>query len=37
MIQTKISQDIAKFIVDTWGGTIYDEKTGKGLLRNIKH
>ncbi len=35
MIQTKTSQDIAKFIVDTWRGTIYDEKTGKGLLRNI--
>lgn len=35
MIQTKVSQEIAKFIVENWKDTIYDEKTGKGLLRNI--
>ena len=34
-IQTKLSQEIAKFVVDTWEYTIYDEKTQKGLLRNI--
>ncbi len=35
LIQTKESQEIAKFIVQNWSDTIYDEKTGKGLLRNI--
>lgn len=35
MIQTDISQKIAKFICDNWKDTIYDESTGKGLLRNI--
>ena len=35
MIQTEISQQIAKFIVENWNDTIYDEKTNKGLLRNI--
>ena len=34
-IQTKRSQEIAKFIVENWKDTIYDENTGKGLLRNI--
>lgn len=34
-IQTKISQEIAKFIVKNWKYSIYDEKTGQGLLRNI--
>lgn len=34
-IQTKISQEIAKYIVENWDDSIYDEKTGKGLLRNI--
>lgn len=34
-IQTKISQEIAKYILENWKDTIYDEKTGKGLLRNI--
>lgn len=34
-IQSKISQDIAKFIIDNWKGTIYNELTGNGLLRNI--
>ena len=34
-IQTKLSQEIAKFVVDNWEYTIYDEKTQKGLLRNI--
>lgn len=35
LLQTKISQDIAKYIVSTWKNSIYNEKTGKGLLRNI--
>lgn len=35
MIQTKISQEIAKYIVSNWNDTIYDEFAGKGLLRNI--
>lgn len=35
MIQTEISQEIAKYIVENWKDTIYDEKTKKGLLRNI--
>ena len=35
MIQTEISQEIAKYIVEYWKDTIYDEKTKKGLLRNI--
>ena len=35
MIQTEISQEIAKYIVENWNDTIYDEKTKKGLLRNI--
>ena len=34
-IQTKISQEIAKYILNNWEGSIYDEKTGDGLLRNI--
>ena len=34
-IQTKISQEISKYILDNWKDSIYDEKTGKGLLRNI--
>ena len=34
-IQTKISQEISKYILDNWEDSIYDEKTGKGLLRNI--
>lgn len=34
-IQTKISQEIAKYIVENWKYTIYDEKTRQGLLRNI--
>ncbi len=35
MIQSEISQEIAKYIVENWNDTIYDEKTKKGLLRNI--
>ncbi len=34
-IQTDISQKIAKYIVENWNETIYDEKTKQGLLRNI--
>ena len=34
-IQTINSQKIAKFILENWDNSIYDEKTGKGLLRNI--
>ncbi len=34
-IQTIQSQEIAKYIVDNWDDSIYDEKIGKGLLRNI--
>lgn len=34
-IQTKLSQQIAKFICENWNGTIYNEKTGKETLRNI--
>ncbi len=34
-IQTIQSQEIAKYILDNWKDTIYNEKTGKGLLRNI--
>lgn len=34
-IQTIKSQNIAKFILDNWKDSIYDETTGKGLLRNI--
>ncbi len=34
-IQTKVSQDIAKYIMQNWKDTIYDESTQKGLLRNI--
>ena len=34
-IQTINSQKIAKFILKNWNNSIYDEKTGKGLLRNI--
>ena len=34
-IQTKISQEISKYILDNWEDSIYDEKTDKGLLRNI--
>ena len=34
-IQTKISQEISKYILDNWKDSIYDEETGKALLRNI--
>ena len=34
-IQTKKSQEIAKEICSMYKGSIYDEKTGKGCLRNI--
>ena len=34
-IQTKISQEISKYIMQNWKDTIYDEYTQKGLLRNI--
>lgn len=34
-IQTKISQEISKYIMQNWNDTIYDERTQKGLLRNI--
>ena len=34
-IQTIQSQEIAKYIIENWKYTIYDETTGKGLLRNI--
>ena len=34
-IQTKLSQKIAKYIVNNWNDSIYDEKTQRGLLRNI--
>lgn len=34
-IQTKISQEIAKYIVSNWKYSIYNEKTKKGLLRSI--
>ena len=34
-IQTKISQEISKYILDNWKDSIYEEETGKGLLRNI--
>ena len=34
-IQTIISQEISKYILDNWKDSIYDEETGKGLLRNI--
>ena len=34
-IQTLKSQEIAKYILENWEDTIYDEATGKGLLRNI--
>ena len=34
-IQTKISQEISKYILDNWKDSIYDEEIGKGLLRNI--
>ena len=34
-IQTKISQEISKYILYNWEDSIYDEETGKGLLRNI--
>ena len=34
-IQTKKSQEIAQFILDLWNDSIYNEKTGSGLLRNI--
>lgn len=34
-IQTKISQDIAKYIVKNWKQTFYDEEKKKGILRNI--
>lgn len=34
-IQTTKAQEIAKYILKNWNSSIYDEKTGKGLLRNI--
>lgn len=34
-IQTEKSQEIAKFILENWKDSIYNEKTGEGLLRNI--
>ena len=34
-IQTKISQEIAKKIAKMYKGNIYNEETGKGLLRHI--
>ena len=34
-IQTKVSQEIARYIVDNWHSSIYDEETHTGLLRNI--
>ncbi len=34
-IQTLNSQKIAKYIAQNWNDSIYDEKTKKGLLRNI--
>ena len=34
-IQTKISQEIAKYIINNWNESIYNENTKKGLLRNI--
>ena len=34
-IQSEISQEISKYILDNWKDSIYDEETGKGLLRNI--
>lgn len=34
-IQTINSQKISKYILENWKDSIYDEKTGKGLLRNI--
>ena len=34
-IQSKEAQQIAKYIVETWTGTIYNEQTNKGTLRNI--
>ena len=35
MLQTKQSQEIAKYILNNWKESIYDENTKKGLLRNI--
>ena len=34
-IQSKESQEIAKYIIDNWNDSIYDEETHKGHLRNI--
>lgn len=34
-IQTKYSQEIAKYVVKNWNGTFYNEETCKGTLRNI--
>lgn len=34
-IQTINSQRIAKYIIENWKDTIYDEKTKQGILRNI--
>ena len=34
-IQNKESQEIAKYIIENWNDSIYDEKTHKGHLRNI--
>ncbi len=34
-IQTTKSQQIAQFILDNWKDSVYNEKTGNGVLRNI--
>ena len=34
-IQTKLSQKIARYIVENYKGTIYNEETREGVLRNI--
>lgn len=34
-IQSKEAQQIAKFIIENWTGSIYNEQTHKGNLRNI--
>lgn len=34
-IQTTLSQEISKYVCDNWKGTIYNEVTNKGCLRNI--
>ena len=35
MIQSEESQEIAKYILDKWNNSIYNEETHKGFLRNI--